>query len=324
MNKEQLNNFFISVNPTDKQKERVLNNILSKRERPFNKKIPIALVAVLVLVLGSITVMSARFGWHQVVIEYFNPTPEQISMLDHSTNTPMVTQTKNGVSVTILQTLADKHGIYVLYEITAPDDFAFNDDIRWYNQHLVVDYPDKDKKPGIGGSMSYKVLSQSGNKRTVLLCRNGSGDIQNQMLKMKLSDMGYFESYDPLEFNTLIECDFEITWEFNYENAGKTIDVNYSVIIAEGHNNKVMTIDISPLSLWIEIAGDDVIMAIQPVINFKDGSKMIIDIEENENLYRSYTPLYGGVNSFGMYFEDFINVDEVESITIGDKVVTID
>ena len=81
------------------------------------KFISSALVAALILSIASLTVIAATLGWHHKLIEYFNnPTDEQMELMNGAFDAPMVSGTDNGYTVNVLNTLADKHGIYVLYD----------------------------------------------------------------------------------------------------------------------------------------------------------------------------------------------------------------
>ena len=86
-----------------------------------------ALVAALILAIASMTVIAASLGWHHKLIEYFNnPTTEQMEMMNGAFDTPMVSGTDNGYTVNVLNTLADKHCIYVLYELILPQNKEIN------------------------------------------------------------------------------------------------------------------------------------------------------------------------------------------------------
>ncbi len=152
------------------------------------KRIGLIAAAVIVAVAG-ITAVAATFNWDAELLEFLRLTPEQAEKLDDSAAYPMASVTENGVTITVRQTLTDNHGIYVVYDVTAPEDFVFTDDTRFGN---MVFNPDDGITSGESSTQwSNRTLSQSGNRRTVLLSYSTDADFKSGRATMIFKDLGY-------------------------------------------------------------------------------------------------------------------------------------
>lgn len=321
MNKKELNEFFMSLSPTEEQKDKVLNELMKKElsTKRYSKKSVLMLAAAIILAITSLTAIASTFNWHEKLIEYFNPTEQQMEELQGMIDTPQATATDDGVTVNILQTIADNHGIYVLYEIEGSEDIAVDDTISWEYMNLKIKYANN-SKVGTGGYAYNKILDYNNNKCTALYIRTGSSEISDQKLQFELSGLRKAEfnaTKDKCTFTKLSDCNFNIEWDFKYENSGESFMVNREF---NNGNNTLTQIDISPISLWITVAGEQ----LEPSTNIEVKLNNEEIIRFSLDTRSSYTPLYGGINTISYEFDQIINIDDIKSITVGNLIVPID
>jgi len=135
-----------------------------------------------------------------------------------------------GVTVNIIQTLADNHGIYVLYEVEIPEEIKPNVNIGWEKQKLKIQYENPNKEVGSGGGYAYsKVIGTDKNKYTMLHIRTGAGEVKNQRLSFELEGLKkvyMFPNEDRAEYEKYLDCKFCFEWDFEYNKAGKRFNVN--------------------------------------------------------------------------------------------------
>lgn len=300
----------------------------SRRRVRSKRRIIICVAAILVLLLAT-TALAISLGWHIKLIEYFNPSEEQMQTLDGAVNMPEATVTQNGVTITVKQTLADAFGVYVLYEMTVPDDIELNDDIGWTLEILNVPTVKTDEyiTAGSGGS---EILEQTGNKRTVLYHLDTTAAFENGDIKLTLRDLIRYKRNDEtgsMEITPVVKGEWELEWNFTFVDTSKTIDLNRPLSI-NGSDNIITKIVIAPMSFCAFVKGDDIVGSARPVINFKDGSQL------------TYDDLGYGNKSFGYYlideanmiysnqlyyrFEKIIDLNDVASIQISDVVIPIE
>ena len=176
--------------------EKVNNSInadpVERRLFMRRKFISSALVATLILSIASLTVIAATLGWHHKLMEYFNnPTAEQMELMNGAFDAPMVSGSDNGYTVNVLNTLADKHGIYVLYELVCPPNKEINSlNVETYMQDvsrmLTVSERTQSNNAIMGmGVSSPKILSVKNNVITLVNYLGINGEIyDNQKLTL--------------------------------------------------------------------------------------------------------------------------------------------
>lgn len=280
-----------------------------------------ALVAILILSIASLTVIAATLGWHHKLIEYFNnPTAEQMELMNGAFDAPMISKTDNDITVNVFQTLADNHGIYVLYEVELQEDIKPNENISWEKERLKIQYKNTDKKIGSGGYAYSKVIGKDKNKYTMLYIRTGVGEIANQKLTFELEGLKkvyLFPNEERAEYEKISNCKFSFEWDFEYVNSGTAWNINQKIYNGKG---VITDVDISPISLWITITGEQIDDIKDIKIQFNDGYEIVIN---NKEYVTQYTPLHGSINTISYDFNEIITVNDIRSITIGDQIVKV-
>lgn len=334
MNKNELISSFDHINTSYAQKLKMLRIILDSKKgglapvKRATKRFSVAVAVIVICVLTATTALAINLGWHEKLIEYLNPSEELMETLNGAVSTPGATLTKNGVTISVKQTLADSFGIYVLYEMTVPEDIELNDDIRW--KWEVIDVPTvKTDETITAGTSGSEILEQTGNKRTVLYHIQKTAPFENGYIKLTLRNLEYVKrngATGHIEFIPLVEGEWDLKWEFNYVDTSKTIEVNKPLSI-NGSEDTITKIVISPMSVCAFVKGDDILGSAHPVVNFKDGSQLTYDDFEFKNKSFEYylvdenNMIYN--NQMYYRFENIINVSDVESITIGDVTIPI-
>lgn len=308
-------------------REHISPNAHIESEDIMNKKIikhsfKILPVAACIAVIGSVTAAAATFNWHEKLIDYFNPTQEQMETLNGGINTPNASQSKNGITFTVLQTIADKHNIYALIELTAPEGSVISEETA-DNIHLDIDTEQPSSQVFIEAIGHSVISSSDGNKMTVILHNDFSSDIiTSQKLKASLDSVQYTKNGELFT----VEGPWETEWDFIYKDSTKVFNVNKKLILNETNNNILTKIEISPMSFWVFTEGDDVIMSLKPVIKLKNGE--IIELEKMDHsrthyLFSNFQDREGGISTVGGYFDKIINLSDIESITVGNITVPV-
>ena len=318
------------------------------------KFISSALVAVIILSIASLTVLAATFGWHHKLIEFFNnPSAEQMELMEGAFDAPMVSGTDNGYTVNVLNTLADKHGIYVLYELVCPPNKEINSlNAETYLCDVLrgLTISDEQKTEDVYGAgiSSQKIISVKDNVITLMYYNGVSGEITpNQTITLTVTHNKYVDDTDNtfvegnkpmLQFNDSVrnvkkavkgDFDIVVSWDFQYENIGKSFEVDKKLDINGINDNILKSVDISPVSIWITIEGDYVLGILEPIVRFTDGTEIRYSNRENpENTYAMFSNYQTGDNSKGIstlghVFDEITDIKTIESITIGDQIIYV-
>lgn len=339
--------------------EKVNNSInadpVERRLFMRRKFISSALVAALILSIASLTVIAATLGWHHKLIEYFNnPTAEQMELMEGAFDAPMASKSDNGYTVNVLNTLVDNHGIYVLYELACPPSKEINSlNAETYLRDVLrgltmSERMNTDKSVYGAGVSSQKILSVKDNVITLMHYLGVTGEIvNNQTLTLTVKHNRYVDDVDNtfvegnkpiLQFDDSVssvkkavkgDFDIVVSWDFQYENIGKSFEVDKKLNINGINDNILKSVDISPVSIWITIEGDYVLGILEPIVRFTDGTEIRYSNRENpENTYAMFSNYQTGDNSKGIstlghVFDEIIDIKTIESITIGDQIIYV-
>ncbi|MBO5008982.1 MAG: hypothetical protein J6D26_09115 [Clostridia bacterium] len=278
-----------------------------------------ALVTALILSIASLTVIAATSGWHHKLMEYFNnPSAEQMKLMNGAFDAPMISKADKDITVNVIQTLADNHGIYVLYEVEMNENIQLNESLSWEKQKLKIQYRNGDKKIGNGGYAYSKVISKEDNKYTMIYIRTGIGEIVNQKLIFELEGLkkiNLIPDEKTSESHKISDCKFTFEWDFEYVNSGITQEVNKKI---NSGKSEISNIDISPISLWITITGEQIDNINDIKIQFNSGHEILIT---NKDYAIQYTPLRDGINTISFEFNEIININDVKSIIVDDQII---
>ena len=197
------------------------------------------------------------------------------------------------------------------------------------------------------GVSSPKILSVKNNVITLVIYLGTNGEIyDNQKLTLtvkhnKLVDdtENTFVSGDksrvqlqvPGNVKKVVKGDFDIvvSWDFQYKDIGKSFNIDNKLDINGVNNNILKTVDVSPISIWITVEGDDVLGALAPIIKFTDGTKFQYTNRDNsKNTYGMFANNQigdnsKGVSSLGYVFNEITDIKTIESITIGDQIIYV-
>ena len=279
------------------------------------------LVAVLILTLASLTVIAATLGWHHKLIDYFNnPTKQEMEQLAMSTSYPLVSANNEKITVNVIQTLADNHGIYVLYEIEGIGKLEDNEVLSWEKEKLKIQYSSNDKKVGQGGYAYSKMIGNENDKCTMLYIRTGIGTIKNQKLIFELQNLHkkVISNGSVVKDYEVATCNFDLSWDFEFVNSTTTWEINQKI---NNGLHEVKEIDISPISMWIRIAGEEINDLGEIKVELKNGNTLIIT-DSDYNV--QYTPLYNGINTISTEFSTIVMVDEIKQIRIKNEILILD
>ena len=106
----------------------------------MKRRFPIVLAAV-IAALGVTAAAAYVIQWNSKVAEHFGANEQQQSQLasDGAVGSVNQTVTENGLTVTALQTLGDKNGIYVLFDVKAPEGNTLSDTKLFENTNVGID-----------------------------------------------------------------------------------------------------------------------------------------------------------------------------------------
>jgi hypothetical protein len=287
------------------------------------RKLSLAAVAVIVIsVFSATTALAVGLGWHEKLIEFFNPTQQQIEEIAPAIDSPEVSVSENGVTVTVKQTIADSTGVYVLYEILAPEGFEFTEDITTDGHIFDVTHESNGGEGTTGMISAPAVLEDMGNRRTAIQYYSTETAIVDGTALLILRDLQKGNK-------TLIEGEWRLEWDFAYTDFSETVYLSPSVHI--GENRYATELTISPISISFFIDGrvtssDNLTIT----VNFKDGSQIAHTLFYSESKLKADRISVNDLNpdeiTSRVYhsFDAIIDINDIESLGVGEALIPLD
>ena len=330
MRMNDLNSCFGNAAPTSEQKQRMLGTILEGKLENGGidtmgrgtRRLATVVALVAVLVLMASTALAVGLGWHERFMEYFGIGDTQTGLLDGAVGSPGLSVTDNGVTVNVLQTLADSQGVYVVFEATVPNNVELADETGFSVAFLEAETV---RQVGYASSVSgCEILDISGNKIIAIADFFPSERIRDGTLKLTVQDVGYTTHEEgSTTFKTLISGDWSLEWDFTYKDTSKKISPNQAV---DADGEAVVTeISISPVSVCVIVEGsmraklEGLLDNAEVMVTLKDSSTIMYSFRDENALYSSHYVNDGGVDyRYRMCnrFDRIIDPDDVVSVTL--------
>jgi len=282
--------------------EYILEAAVARRvKKVFTKRTAAAVIAAALCLLLAVGGFAAARIWHEELADYFGAAEKEMEHLGGAAAYPEISVSSNGVAVTVLQTLADSRGVYVLYEIRGPEGFRFDDMVIWGYDTLLV----PQEEGAISGFGGNKKLKDEGNTRTVMNWYISDVPLKAGKMSLYLENLCRLEE-NSIEWPVLIDGGWQLEWDFVYEDSSLLLCENGAL-----DNRTIEELRISPMSLYLCMAEEDGFLP-SLRINFRDGEVMEIEpgrFSVSGNSTQMYYP-----------FSELVDLTEVLSVEVGGKV----
>lgn len=238
-------------------KEQVLGR--TGRRKTMKKKFPIVLAAAIAALCVTATAAYV-IQWNGKLAELFGADEQQQSQLASAGAVGAVDQTvtENGLTVTALQTLGDKNGVYLLLDVKAPEGITLSDTNLFEGTGVDIE--------GVGDSVSWsggfmsnfdETASPNGadNERyyELRLLNTEKEDWNGKTITLDFKNLQADRS--KLDLYTVVEGEWKLSWTLSYTDQMQAFDLNKSYMV-NGHAVTVESVELSPLSMKLILGGD--------------------------------------------------------------------
>ena len=180
-----------------------------------------------------------------------------------------------------------------------------------------------------GGGYSFEDLNSNNsteNKKSYIIDFSSKSNLTNNKISLFFKDFGYYSEKEN-KFITLVEGTWTVSWDLKYSNVAKTFKVNHFVK-ENNYKSLITSISISPISIYVNLLGDQYDNFMINAITLKDGTVLncnMSNLSNRECILRSGS---AGSSLLKAYtsgdFMKIIDVDEIESVTIGNEVIKLE
>lgn len=225
----------------------------------MKKRFPVMLAAV-IAILGVTAAATYVIHWNGKLAERFGASERQQSQLASAgaVGSADQTVTENGLTVTAIQTLGDRNGIYLLLDVKAPEDVALSDsnlfegmgvDIEGVGDHVswsggFMNHSDQTASPSGAANERYYELQ---------LLNSEQKDWNGKTITLDFKNLQADRS--KLDMYTIVEGEWKLSWMLSYTDQMQTFDLNKTYTV-NGQKVTVKSVELSPLSMTLTLGGE--------------------------------------------------------------------
>jgi len=167
---------------------------------------------------------------------HFHPTNAALELIPDSVQTPDASVTENGATLAIRQTIADRYLIYVLFDVTVPEDAGFDPDANTHHVRFDIQTDQR----GTKGCEELRLLESSDSRHTYLFIYFR---VPNCVLMPGPATLSFVYPDSPTGM-------LSVTWDFSYADLSRTVRVSSPCTIG-GQTVGNPTVTLTPLSLCV-------------------------------------------------------------------------
>lgn len=311
----------------------------ARTERRFPMRRKALFIAAAAVAALCVTAAAAYvFQWNDALARRFGADPKQQELLSSSgaVGAPEQSVTENGLTISALQTLGDKNGVYLLFSVQAPDGVALTDDSGF--EMLGVNLEGSTHVSWSGGFMSGPAqtasLSVADNERYFELWLYNSQQIDWNGKTITLDFANLQADRGKQDMYTVTEGQWSLSWSLTYTDAMQSFTPGEAYQV-NGHAVTVDSVQLSPLSLALSLSGDGLDALVENSDLNEAGSLCTasLTMEDGTVLDELYGPGTEGYSD-GLYsrttsFEQVVDTDRAVALTLtffwesGDNTITI-
>ncbi len=294
-----------------------------RRTKKFRGRLGRVPLAALIALVCFVTTAAAvtTLGLHEDLARYFGIDREQGALVEGAVETPACSVTKHGVTLSVVQTMADRYGVYVLCELVVPARITLPEDVTFLSAWLD---PTLAEAPGgiQGGLGSQEVLARDDHRLLFLSYLLPSDPIQTGPISLTMSDLSYWDGQEKV---VLAEGPWTLTWALTRVEPGRTLSPDTPIAL-DGLRAKVTELSLSPFSLHLYL--DEAPLPDAPMaLVFRDGRRLAIDPLDHTHVSAGafLADEASGRQRYEFYyrFYDVIDPNDVTAVIIGEAVLPL-
>ena len=281
------------------------------RKKRSWRKIPLA--AVIALVFLVTTVAAGSFGLHEKLADFFDAGEEQTALLEEGVSQPkavMLPGAIDGVNIEILQVVADRAGIYALYEATIPKRVDLPEEVVWEECFLQPT-----TRGNTGWGYGSDILEIDGNRITGVAYSHAlDAPIVPGKVTASFQNLGYWEDN---VFVTILEGAWHLFWN-QAEMVESTVLTPDQEVLVGDKKTTVTYIGLSPISVTVEVTGTG-IKDLPVSLTLWDGTVLPLAMRDSQ-CYSWYSDYLADVSRLFYLLPEPIDTADVTSVVVGSPI----
>ena len=244
----------------------------AERKKVMKKKFPIVLAAVVAALGATAAIAAYTVQWNDKLAERFGVNEQQKKQLvgNGAVADPGQTVTENGVTISAVQTLGDKHGIYILFHVKAPDGVVLPKDESGIAPDVQIEGVDnhQDDKmyngehvgwcsgwAEIKGGPAPAAYAEAPNERAFELWLSNDYGMDLNGKTIQVSFGGFHGVKRETGEKVEVQGTWKLSWALSYMDQMRELDLNQTYTVS-GQEITVKSVQISPLSMTFKLSGN--------------------------------------------------------------------
>ncbi|MGM9579534.1 MAG: hypothetical protein ACI3VS_09145 [Evtepia sp.] len=292
---------------------------LPQKRRWTLGRLPLA-AAIALICLATTAAAAVTVGLHPAILDYFGVGQGQETLVEPGADSLACTVTENGVTLSVLQTMADTYSAYVLFEVMVPQNLPLPEGEECRPGMVFFD-PALTPGQGIQGGVSGSdILEREGDRLLILTYFVSDTPIARGPVSLQMRDLVYGEGEQEI---VLLAGTWRLEWELTAIDPGITLSPEKPIELA-GWSPVVTEINLSPFSLHI-YSENSALPHVPIALEFQDGSRLEVDVEDYGHIrsggHREDASGERFVYDFYYRFYDVIDPAQVTAVVIGETVI---
>ncbi|MGN0614565.1 MAG: hypothetical protein ACI4JB_11800 [Porcipelethomonas sp.] len=337
----------INLSP-DRIKEKSLKKINAKPQRRkihFTKKFAVIAAAAAVFLTAGFTVLAYEFGVFDKAVSFFenknaadtvNLNETDRNIINENLKENSIIVESNETTIQLTGSMYDENMAYFFFKLTAPEGTVLDSETYDFKENTIV--YDKKHYGGAGWCLVFDDDDLTDNITYFTLKMNCNGFSVQDCYEINLSNLyvySYFQSDNPADDKIILRGQWTIPLETGEPVEAIELCKEPSTVKLGNKSADISGMMLSPLSLTLTSSnelylGNTNIGAMDKIIisnNYKDAMLYGVEIfikMKNGSIYTDIN-MGGGGNAEGnglytdiYYFDKPIDIDNVESVVIGD------
>ncbi|MGM9577752.1 MAG: DUF4179 domain-containing protein [Evtepia sp.] len=241
----------------------------AKKRRTLGR-LPLA-AAIALICLATTAAAAVTVHLHPAILDYFGVGQGRESLVEPGADSPVCTVAKNGVTVSVLQTVADSYGVYVFYEVKVPEEITLPEWVIWDNYDIEPPHA----SDAFFCSQNQEILEISDHHMVgAVTLFSASQQVEQGPITVSFRDLGYYNENQ--DFVLLAQGQWSLTWTLHNIQPCTTSHPNQRVQTGNGEAT-INTIAISAISF--NLISDGAKLSEEPIsLRFADGSTLPVDM----------------------------------------------
>lgn len=297
----------------------------TERKKVMKKRFPIALAAVITALGVTTATATYVIQWNSKIAERFGADEQKQSELVSAGALAPVDQTVtiNGLTVTALQTLGDKNGIYMLFDVKAPEGILLDEKTFGPTVNVEGAKNHFSSCSGFKDQTGTSSTAEATNERyyELWLTNGEQEDLNGKTITVEFAEL--LADNGTVKPDVVLSGPWKLSWKLSYLDKTQTFSINKTYDV-NGHNIVVNSVELSPLSMKINLSGD----GLKQLIDHSDldtagsllTSTLMLHDGKSFDLYGSYGP--GSEKhtdtsyTLTKSFSKILDVDQVASLNL--------